>query len=76
VAQGSNPGEEEDFRKRPDRFWGPPPLTKWATCLFPGDKKRGERLYLYSPLLIQGLIQGELYLYIHFNSVKKCGIIL
>jgi len=38
---GSNPGEGEIFRTRPDRPWGPPSLPQMGTGSFPGIKRPG-----------------------------------
>ena len=42
TVRGSNPGGDEIFRTRPDRFWGPPNfLHNGYRVSFPGVKRRG-----------------------------------
>jgi len=38
---GSNPGEGEIFRTRPDRLWGPPSLLHNGYRVHPGGKAAG-----------------------------------
>jgi len=70
-----NPGGGEIFRTRPDRPWGPP-LYNGYRVSFPGVKRPGRsvdhppsssaqfkervELYLYSPMGLHGLFQGEI----------------
>ena len=73
---GSSPGGGEIFGTRPDRFWGPPNLLYNGYRAFTGSKAPGawrwpptpssaevkERvgLYIYFPMDLRGLLEGEL----------------
>jgi hypothetical protein len=40
-VRGSNPGEGDIFRTRPDRFWDPPSLLRNGYRIIPGGKAAG-----------------------------------
>jgi hypothetical protein len=53
TVRGSNPGEGEIFRIRPDWAWGPPNLLYNGHSVFPGGKAAGAwcsptTLFLYN----------------------------
>jgi hypothetical protein len=41
TVRGSNPGEDEILRTRPDRTWGPPSFLNNGYRVFPGGKAAG-----------------------------------
>ena len=85
-VRGSNPGEGEIFRTRPDWPLGPPCLLyngypisslskaarawRWPPTPSSAEVKETVELYPYSPSGLHGLLQGELYLYFTFYPVN------